>query len=125
MASSTRSVASLDGLQSLSSEEMAAFIAGVKARTINTDYNEDGEDGCETETNEGEEDDHCHWGRMNGNKTNGIKSKKKSGTAESNSSIPQSPDNEKNGSITENGINETTHNETSDSGLSLNENVHN
>ncbi|KAL3122713.1 hypothetical protein niasHT_010275 [Heterodera trifolii] len=53
LASSTRSVASLDGIQSLSSEEMAAFIAGVKS---GKNYHKKEEDeGTETETNDAEE----------------------------------------------------------------------
>uniref|UniRef100_A0A183BKM7 Rab-GAP TBC domain-containing protein n=1 Tax=Globodera pallida TaxID=36090 RepID=A0A183BKM7_GLOPA len=55
LASSTRSVASLDGIQSLPSEEMAAFIAGVKSGKNRKNEDEEEEDeGAETETNEAE-----------------------------------------------------------------------
>ena len=63
--------ASLDGIQSLSSEEMADFIAGIRTRKASTECNDDDdEDGAETETNEAEEDEE-QFGRM---EMNGIAS---------------------------------------------------
>uniref|UniRef100_A0A1I8B126 Rab-GAP TBC domain-containing protein n=1 Tax=Meloidogyne hapla TaxID=6305 RepID=A0A1I8B126_MELHA len=55
--SSTRSITSLDGIQSLSSEEMAAFIAGIKARKneINGGLNDE-EDFDENDGEENNED---------------------------------------------------------------------
>uniref|UniRef100_A0A914GW09 Rab-GAP TBC domain-containing protein n=1 Tax=Globodera rostochiensis TaxID=31243 RepID=A0A914GW09_GLORO len=112
LASSTRSVASLDGIQSLPSEEMAAFIAGIKSgknRRKNEDEEED--EGAETETNEAEEDaraDLCAEEGMTelSNGRGPVSRRAAARTPE------ESPDNNANNKS-------HRHNETSDSGLSL------
>lgn len=114
MTSSTRSVTSLDGIQSLSSEEMALFIAGIKARKVGNhktnQYEE--EDGAETETNDAEDDEEGVVPMTND-------------SAKSPTFFLPSPATIANRNV-EGSNNKSTistaHNETSDSGLSLSEN---